>query len=75
MIYSSEIDMDGMNWKGAKLLYVEQHRYGTAGSKHREPYYVLYIELPDGSVTARMYDPAVVAQIDAYDEMVSSSFN
>lgn len=64
-----------MNLKGAKLLYVEQHRYGHAESKDRDPYYVLHIELSDGSRTARMYDPAVMVQLEAYDQMVSSSFN
>lgn len=72
MILSSENDM---NIKGAKLLYVEEHYYGHAGGKSRAPYYVLHIQLPDGTVTARMYDPAIMARREAYDEMVSGTFN
>lgn len=64
-----------MNLKGAKLLYVEEHRYGQPESKNRNPYYVLHLRLPDGTVTARMYDPAVMEKLEAYDQMVSSSFN
>ncbi len=72
MILSSENDM---NMKGAKLLYVEQHHYGQPESKDRAPYYVLHIRLPDGTVTARMYDPAIMEKLEAYDEMVSGTFN
>lgn len=64
-----------MNIKGAKLLYVEQHHYGSVEDENREPYYVLHIKLPDGTVTARMYDPAIMAQLEVYDQMVSASFN
>lgn len=64
-----------MNLKGAKLLYAEQHRYGHAELKDRPPYYVLHIRLPDGTVTARMYDPVIMEQLDEYDAIVSSSFN
>lgn len=64
-----------MNIKGAKLLYVEEHHYGHAEEEDRESYYVLHIQLADGSVTARMYDPAVMEKLDTYDKMVSASFN
>jgi len=64
-----------MNLKGAKVLYIEQHRYGHTELKNREPYYVLHIRLPDGTVTARMYDPIIMEELKAYDEIVSSSFN
>ena len=72
MILSSENDM---NIKGAKLLYVEKFHYGSAEQENRKPYYVLHIKLPDGTVTARMYDPAIMAKLDAYDKIVSASFN
>ncbi len=72
MINSSEIEM---NLKGAKLLWLEEHRYGQPESRHREPYYVLHIKLLDGTVTARMYDPAIMKELDLYDKIVSSSFN
>jgi len=72
MILSSENDM---NIKGAKLLYVEKYHYGHVEDENREPYYVLHIKLPDGTVTARMYDPAIMEKLDAYDKIVSASFN
>ena len=72
MINSSEIEM---NLKGAKILYVEKHHYGQPESRDRNPYYVLHIKMPDGSVTARMYDPAIMAELELYDKIVSSSFN
>lgn len=58
---------------GSKLLYVEQHYYDQL--KDSAPYYVLHIQLPNGKITYRMYDPAVMEKIEAYDVMVSSSFN
>ncbi len=64
-----------MNLKGAKILYVEKHSYGQPESRHREPYYVLHIKMPDGTVTARMYDPAIMDELKLYDKIVSSSFN
>ena len=72
MILSSENDM---NLKGAKLLYVEKHHYGHAEEENRDPYYVLHLRLPDGTVTARMYDPAAMEKLEAYDKIVSASFN
>lgn len=72
MINSSEIEM---KLKGAKLLFVEQHRYGHAELKDRPPYYVLHLKLPDGTITARMYDPVIMDQLKEYDAIVSSSFN
>jgi len=71
MILSSENDMI----KGAKLIYVEKYHYGHVEDENREPYYVLHIKLPDGTVTARMYDPAIMATLEAYDKIVSASFN
>lgn len=64
-----------MNLKGAKLLYIEEHRYGQPESRNRGPYYVLYMKLPDGTITVRMYDPTIMKELDLYDKIVSSSFN